>query len=116
MTSSDVIDIKRLSHINPIFCTEAGNFLIEESVARLKYIEEVLQIRKKLQSAPLFESIEKDNVLDVDPLLAKLATTLKQFPNFKDSLLIYLLCAAMMKVHQNQSSLTFSDKPINFSS
>ena len=114
LSQSDVIDIKQISHTNPNFCTEAGIFLIQESVAQLKYIEEVLQIRKKLQSSPLFDSIEKENVLNVDPTLDKLATTLKQFPNFKDSLLMCLLRAAMVKVHQNQSSLTFSDKVINF--
>ena len=114
LTSSDVHEIKLLSHTNPEYCTDAGNELIQESVAQLKYIEEVLQLRKKLQSAPIFESIDEDHVLNVDPTLNKLAFTLTQFPNFKDSLLMCLLRAAMVKVHQNQSSLTFSDKVLNF--
>ena len=47
LTSSDVHDIKQLSHTNPVFCTDAGNSLIQESVAQLKYIEEV-QCNKRL--------------------------------------------------------------------
>ena len=103
MSTSDVHDIKQLSHTNLVYCTDAGYSLIEEYIAQLKYIEEVHQVRKKLESAPLFESIDKDNVLNIDPTLDKLALTLKEFPNFKDSLLMCLLRAAMVKVHQNQS-------------
>ena len=116
LTSSDVHDIEQLSCTNPVYCTDAGYYLIEESIAQLKYIEEVHQVRKKLESAPLFESIQKDNVLNVNHTLDKLALTLKEFPNFKDSLLMCLLRAAIVKVHQNQSLLTFSDKVIIFSS
>ena len=47
LTSSDVNETNQLSPINPIFCTDASNKLIEESVTKLQYIQEIDSVRKE---------------------------------------------------------------------
>lgn len=103
LTSADVIDIQQLSRTNPVYCTEAGNNLIDECSAQLKYIKELQSVQNKLKNTSIFQSIEESSVLNVDPTLKKLSETLKSFPEYKDSLLMCLLRASMVKLHQKKS-------------
>ena len=102
-----------LSRTNKIYCSEAGMNLIYESSQNLLYIKQIQMLKGINGSIPIFQSIGKEEVPNVDPTLEKLSETLMKFPQFKSSLLMCLVRGALVKVHQKQGPI-YSEKVLNF--